>query len=129
MFAFHMGLKKSSRPLLSPNHQALFLRIAQGGAKRVEMTQHHQVTLFWSRKPPDSYLHQFSSQYSTFMCDLKKSSRPLLIPNHKAFFLRNAHCGDKRVKMTKNHPSYTLLEQKTPDCYLHQVSSLCSPFM
>ena len=82
-----------SRPLSIPNDQALFLRISHGGAKRLEMTQNHQVTLFWSSRLPDSYLHQFSSPCSPLMWDLKKRSRSLLIPYYQALFLRIAHCG------------------------------------
>ena len=90
---FLWDLKRTSRPLLIPNHQALFLRIAHGGAKRVEITQNHQVTRFCSRRPTCSYLHQFSSPCSPFLWDLKRSSRPLLIFNHQALFLRSAHGG------------------------------------
>ena len=100
---FMWDLKRSSRPLLILNHQVLFLRIVHGWAKGLEMTQNHQVTRFWSRRPPDSYLHQFSSPCSSFIWDLKRSSRPLLIPNHQALFLRIAHGGAKRVEMTQNH--------------------------
>ena len=98
---FMWDLKRILRPLLIPYYQAFFLRIAHGRAKRVEMTQNHQVKRFWSRRPTDSYLHQFSSQCYPFLSDLKRSSRPLLIPYHQAFFLIIAHGGAKRVKMTQ----------------------------
>ena len=103
MFPFHVGFEKKLRPFLISNHQALFLRIAHGGAKRVEMTQNHQVTRFWSRRHPDSYLHQLSLPCSPFLWNLKRSSRPLLIPNHQALILRITHGGAKRVEMTQNH--------------------------
>ena len=61
------GIRKGARePLLIPNHQALFLRISRDGIKRGEMTQNYQVTRFLSSRPPDSYLHQFSSPCSPF---------------------------------------------------------------
>ena len=127
--SFFWYLKKSLRSLLSPNHQALFPRIAYGGAKRVEMTQNYQVTRFWSRRPTDSYLHQFSSPDSSFFWDLKRSSRPSLIPNHQALFLRIAHGGAKKVKMTQNHQIRRFCSRSSPDSYLHEFSSPCSAFL
>ena len=126
---FMWDLNRSSRPLLILNHQALFLRIAYGGAKRVEMTQNHQVTRFWSRRTPDSYLHQFSSPCFPFMQDLKRSSRPLFIPNHQALFLRISHGGAKGVEMTQNNQVTCFWSRIPPDSYPHQFSSPCSPLL
>ena len=125
---FLQDLKRSSTNLLIPNHLALFLRIVHGGVKSVEITQNHQVTRFWSRRPPDSYLHQFSSPCSPFMWDLKRSSRPLLIPNHQALFLRIAHGGAKRVEMTQNHQVTRFWSRRPPNSYLLQFCLPYSPF-
>ena len=124
-FAFIWDLTRSSSPLLISNHQALFLRIAHGEAKREKMTQNHQVTRFWSSRPNDSYLHQFRSPSFPFMWDLKKSSRPLLIPNHQVLFLKCAHSGAKRVEMTQNHQYTRFWSRSPPDFYLHRLSSPC----
>ena len=120
---FLWDLKRSSRPLLIPNHEALFLRLAHGGAKRVEMTQNHQFTRFCSRRPPDSYLNQFSSPCSTSMWDLKRILSPLLIPIHQALFVRIAHGGAKSVEMTQNYQVIRLWSSRSSDTYIHQLSS------
>ena len=49
---FLCDLTRSSKPLFIPNHQALFLRIAYGGAKRVEMTQIIKLHAFRAEDPP-----------------------------------------------------------------------------
>ena len=122
-------LKRSSRPLLIPNYQALFLIMAHGGAEREEMTQNYQVTRFCSRRSPDAYLHQLSSPCSPLLWDLKRCSRPLLISNHQALFLRIVHGWTKRVEMTKNHQVTCFWSRRPHDSYLHLFSSPCSSFM
>ena len=64
------------------------------------MTQNHQVTRFWIRRPPIFISISLARHVPLFLVGFKKSLKPLLIPNHQALFLRIAHGGAIRVEMT-----------------------------
>ena len=51
MFPFLVGFKKELETFIS-NHQALFLRIAHGGAKRLDMTQNLKLHAFVAEDTP-----------------------------------------------------------------------------
>ena len=52
MFPFIVGFKDLLETFIIPNHQTFFLRIAHGGAKRVEMTKIIKLYAFGVVEPP-----------------------------------------------------------------------------